>query len=87
MDKVEQLREYLGLTALHMAKLIGVSRQTYWNWSNADTVSKHSVGKVKKCVAKVRPLLANRQWPRGGVHIPDSRSRYERLLAIISSDL
>lgn len=80
MDKVEQLRDYLGLSVLHMAKLVGVSRQTYWNWQTAGAITPRSVGKVRSFATQVRPLLANKQWPKGGAHLPDSRSRFDRLI-------
>ena len=80
MDKVEQLRVYLGLSVLHMAKLVGVSRQTYWNWQTAGIIGPRSVGKVRLFATQVRPLLANQQWPKGGAHLPDSRSRFDRLI-------
>jgi len=56
VDRVEKVREFKDLTKGDTAGLIGVSRATYYNWLNRDTLPDWSqVEKINKFLNKYDP--------------------------------
>ena len=81
--KVEVLRRHMVLTSAQMAKLIGVSRVTYYNWVHGKPVRTKNEAAVKSTVRKLIALANEQKWPtKEALALPAGR-KFERLLALI----
>lgn len=72
------------LTGVQMAKLLGVSRVTYYTWVKQD-VPKIRKGNDKRIRGVLRELLATMQggWPADEVKGLTSDKRFEKLLELM----
>lgn len=72
------------LTRRQMAELLGVSRQTYYNWTGRTvTLRTKNHGHVKATLRKMLDLLVTEQWVLADVVELDSKERYAKLLSML----
>lgn len=82
-EKVELVRERMGLTIRDMCKLLGVSRITYYRWVDGGPIRPANEEKVKATLRKVMPLLKNGTWPPKGAKHWSGAKRLDALLEIL----
>lgn len=77
--KVEMLRRHMLLSVADMAKIMGVSRVTYYSWIKGKPLRSTNVPKVKSKLKKLLAILKE-GWPSSEVI---ARSPPERLALIL----
>lgn len=82
-EKVELVRDRMGLSILDMAKFFGVSRMTYYKWVNGGGVRTTNEKRIKDALRAVLPLLKEGQWPLPNHKAMNSRQRLTALLEIL----
>jgi len=81
--KVEALRKHMLLTTANMAKLLGVSRMTYYGWVKGKPIRKSNDEKVREVLKQLLMVMSDHNWPTPEVIALDQSQRLERLLAIL----
>jgi DNA-binding XRE family transcriptional regulator len=84
-EKVELVRERMGLTISDMSKLLGTTRATYYKWVDGGPIRERNVKKVKEVLRMVLPLLKQGIWPPEGVQRLSSAQRLAALLEILET--
>lgn len=84
-EKVELVRDRMGLTVTDMAKFFGVSRMTYYKWVNGGTVRAANKARAKSALRDVLPLLREGHWPLPNHGAMDSGQRLTALLEILEA--
>lgn len=84
-EKVELVRERMGLSILDMAKLLGVSRMTYYKWINGGGARATNEKRVKDALRMVLPLLKEGRWPLPNHKAMNSSQRLTALLEIFET--
>ena len=83
-DKVESLRGHMFLSMDYMAKLLGVSRQTYHGWGNGKPIRAKNEQKAKVVLKQLVLLVKQGDWPPAkAVTIPHD-VRFEALLELLA---
>jgi hypothetical protein len=81
--KVEALRKHMMLTSSDMAKVLGVSRVTYYGWLRGKAVRRKNEEEAKKSVRKLLVIMTDHSWPSPEIVALDQKQRSERLFALI----
>jgi DNA-binding XRE family transcriptional regulator len=85
-NKVEVLRRHMLLTTSDMAKVLGVSRMTYYLWVRGKPMRSTSVPKVKLILKKLLNILTETGWPTAEVLEMDQKQRVQRLLELLGQE-
>jgi DNA-binding XRE family transcriptional regulator len=85
-EKVELVRERMGLTISDMSKLLGTTRATYYKWVGGGPIRERNAKKVKEVLRMVLPLLKQGAWPPQGAHRLSSAQRLAALLEILETE-
>ena len=82
--QIDSLRRHMLLTVSDMAKVLGISRETYYTWLSGEGYPrpKREVY-VKKRVRQLLYLLTEKEWPRPDVIAAAPRERLGKLLEVI----
>lgn len=83
-EKVELVRERMGLTITDMCRLFDVSRATYYKWVDGGAIRERNEKKVKATLRQLLPLLKDGTWPPIGAKDWTSEERYNALLEILA---
>lgn len=83
--KVEMLRRHMLLTVADMAKVMGVSRVTYYAWVKGKPVRSTNVPKVKRKLKKLLTILRE-GWPSGDVIALPAQQRLALLLELLGQE-
>jgi len=78
-SKVEALRKHLMLTTADMAKLLGVSRMTYYGWVNGKRMRKANDEAVRSMLRLLLKLVTEHNWPAPEVIAMSSRQRLDHI--------
>jgi len=81
--KIEVLRRHMLLNASDMAKILGVSRVTYYGWVRGKPVRKKNEDYAKRSVRKLLAVMAEHSWPTPEVVGLPQKSRVQRLLDLL----
>lgn len=81
--KVEALRKHMILTSSDMAKVLGVSRVTYYGWLRGKAVRRKNEDEAKKAVRKLLAIMTDHSWPSPETVALDQKQRSERLFALL----
>lgn len=82
-SKVEALRKHLMLTTADMAKLLGVSRMTYYGWVKGRTMRKANDEAVRSMLRLLLKLVTEHNWPAPQVIAMNSGQRLEHITDIL----
>lgn len=77
--KVEALRKHLMLTTADMAKLLGVSRMTYYGWVKGKPMRKSNDEVVRSMLRRLLSVVTEEGWPSPEVIAMNSNQRLGRL--------
>lgn len=81
--KIDTLRRHMLLTVSNMASLLGVSRMTYYSWTNGGTISKGKITFVKHRIRQLLVVMAEEKWPAPAVIASSQAVRMEMLQAAL----
>ena len=84
-EEVELVRERMLLTIGDMAKLLGVSRTTYYKWIAGGEIRPRREKKVKDTLRQLLPLLKDGVWPPQNAKALSSAQRLDSLLEILGT--
>jgi len=84
--KVEALRKHLMLTTADMAKLLGVSRMTYYGWVKGRAMRKSNDETVRSMLRRLLTVVTEQGWPSAEVIAMESKQRLERLKELLGID-
>jgi len=84
--KVEALRKHMLLTAVHMSKVLGVSRVTYGGWVKGKAIRKANEEKVKIMLRKMLKVVTEKDWPTPEIIALNPKQRMDTLLEILNED-
>ena len=85
-DKVELVRERMGLTIKEMCKLLDVSRASYYKWVGGGPIRERNEKKVKEVLRLLLPLLKDGSWPPEGWQYLSRGKRLHDLLEILNAE-
>ena len=77
--KVEALRKHLMLTTADMAKLLGVSRMTYYGWVKGKAMRKANDEAVRSMLRRLLTVVTEEGWTSPEVIAMNSNQRLDRL--------
>lgn len=80
--KVEALRKHMLLKTSNMAELLGVSRMTYYGWTQGKTIRKKNDERVRVALKELLGIMSE-GWPQPEVIALDPKARFQRLLEIL----
>lgn len=81
-SKVEAVRKRMLLSQADMAKLLSVSRMTYYSWVCGKPLRKVNEDKVKRMLKKLLYAVAQ-GWPMPEVHTMSVACRMQKLQEIL----
>jgi|TARA_R110000868_G_scaffold21613_11_gene89461 DNA-binding XRE family transcriptional regulator len=84
MDLMEECRTNLKLRVVDMAKVIGVSRITYYKWMKGGNMRHTTLTGVEAILRKITHIMREQHWPSGPEMTISSERRAERLLSLLS---
>jgi len=85
-EKVELVRERMGLTIKDMCQLLDVSRVTYYKWVEGGALRERNDKRVRDLLRQLLPLLKDGSWPpEGGPRFQHSNDRLRSLLEILGT--
>lgn len=83
--KVEMLRKHMLLSVADMAKVMAVSRVTYYSWVKGGAVRSTNVPKIKRKLKKLLTLLKE-GWPTPDVIAMSPEQRLHHLLELLGQE-
>lgn len=84
--KVEVLRRHMLLTTSDMAKVLGVSRVTYYSWVRGKQPRMSNLARVKSRIRKMLALLTGQNWPTPDVLELSQPDRVQRLIELLGQE-
>ena len=82
-DRIDSLRRHMMLTRGQMARLLGVSRVTYYNWQAAGQPAARNIVYVRKVLKELLRIVVDHEWPSPRVIAMDSDERLVELQKLI----
>jgi len=82
--KVEALRKHMLLTTRDMAELLGVSRMTYYGWTQGKPMRKTNQLFVRGMLKRLLAVMTDHGWPMPEVIAADQKLRKERLIELLN---
>ena len=82
-DKIDALRRHMLLTAGQMARLLGVSRVTYYNWKRAGAPADRTAAKTRATLKELLRVMTEHEWPTPEVVAMDPDDRLIALQKLI----
>lgn len=83
IEKIEKLRKHMLITKGSMAKLLGISRQTYVAWLKGAKIRPENQKKITTATAKLVNIIKQHHWPMPEVRAMRAKQRYEKLLELM----
>lgn len=83
--KVEALRRHMLLTTTDMAKLLGVTRMTYYSWIQGTVPRRKSDEKIRAVLKRLLGVMTEHNWPMPEV-IAATQTRRKELLDELLED-
>ena len=78
-DKIDALRRHMLLTHTQMARLLGVSRVTYYNWRKLGHPADGAEARTRAILKDMLRVMTEHEWPTPAVVAMDQD---ERLVAL-----
>lgn len=78
-EKTEKLRRHMMLDKSQMARLLGVSRVTYYSWLNGVEPSANNLKRVRSILRNMLRVMVDHDWPTPEVIVMSPDDRFERL--------
>lgn len=82
-SKIESLRRHMLMTKSQMARLLGVSRVTYYNWEKSGGPSMRNLGHTKAMLKEMLRIMTEYDWPMPSVVAMDQDDRLIELQKLI----
>lgn len=82
-DKIDALRRHMLLTAGQMARLLGVSRVTYYNWRKAGHPAERNATKTRAILKELLRVMTEHEWPSPAIIAMDQDQRLIELQKLI----
>ncbi len=83
IDLMEEQRDKLKLRAEDMAKVLGVSRITYYKWRKSGIVRLTTLAGVEATLRKITRIMRDHNWPTGPEMSIAPEQRTERLILLL----
>jgi DNA-binding XRE family transcriptional regulator len=83
--KVESLRNHMLISQANMAKLLGVSRMTYYSWISGRAIRKSNEATVRELLKKLLAVVTTHGWPTPEVHAMQANYRMQKLSELIKA--
>jgi len=84
--KVETLRRHMLLSVADMAKVLGVSRVTYYNWVKGGVIRPTNLKKLKASLKRLLALVTQNKWPTSNVLAMEAPQRLQHLLELLGQE-
>jgi DNA-binding XRE family transcriptional regulator len=84
--KVEVLRRHMLLSVSDMAKVLGVSRVTYYSWVRGKQPRMSNLARVKARIRRMLALLTEQNWPSTEVLEMAQADRVQRLIELLGQE-
>jgi predicted transcriptional regulator len=81
--KVETLRRHMLLSVADMAKVLGVSRVTYYHWVKGGAIRPANLKKLKGTLKQLLVLVTEKKWPTPEITVMDQPHRLQHLLELL----
>jgi DNA-binding transcriptional regulator YiaG len=81
--RVDSLRKHMLLSKTHMARLLGVSRVTYYNWDRMGILPTRGGTYTRKAIKELLRILVEEEWPSPRVIAMTSDERFEELQKLV----
>jgi len=85
--KVEALRKHMLLTVSDMAKLLGVSRPTYYGWIQGKPLRRSNEAYVRLMLKRLLAVMTEYNWPMPEVIAASASERKKMLDELIEKGL
>lgn len=82
-DKIDALRRHMLLTHTQMARLLGVSRVTYYNWKKVGHPAERNVTKTRAILKELLRVMLEHEWPSPAIVAADQDQRLIELQKLI----
>lgn len=82
-DKIDALRRHMLLTNSQMARLLGVSRVTYYNWKKLGHPAERNVTKTRAILKDMLRVMTEHDWPTPAIVAADQDQRLIELQKLI----
>lgn len=82
-DKIDALRRHMLLTNVQMARLLGVSRVTYYNWKKAGYPAERNVTKTRAILKDLLRVMTEHEWPTPAIVAMDQDERLIELQKLV----
>lgn len=82
-ERIDSLRRHMMLTKGQMARLLGVSRVTYYNWQAAGHPAPRNMGYTRKVLKELLRIMVDHEWPSPRVVAMDSEERLVELQKLV----
>jgi DNA-binding XRE family transcriptional regulator len=84
--KVEVLRRHMLLSVSDMAKVLGVSRVTYYSWIRGKQPRLTNMARVKLKLKQMLAVLTEQGWPTPDVLEMEQHDRVQRLIELLGQE-
>lgn len=84
--KVEVLRRHMLLSVSDMARVLGVSRVTYYAWVRGKQPRPSNMARVKLTIRRMLALLTEQDWLTDKVLEMDQPSRVKHLIEMLGQE-
>jgi len=82
-DKIDSLRRHMLLTHTQMARLLGVSRVTYYNWRKVGRPAERNMAKTRAILKDMLRVIVENEWPTPAVVAMDQDDRLLELQKLV----
>jgi len=83
---VEALRKHMLLNLAQMATLLGVSRATYFGWTNGKPIRKTNEAKARAQLKKMLVEVTENDWPTPEIIAMSGKQRMQTLLERLAAE-
>ena len=81
--KIDALRRHMLLTHTQMARLLGVSRVTYYNWRSAGRPAERNMPKTRAILKDLLRVMTEHEWPTPAIVAMDQDARLLELQKLV----
>lgn len=82
-DKIDALRRHMLLTHSQMARLLGVSRVTYYSWRKVGRPAERSAPRTRAILKDLLRVMTEHEWPSPAVVAMDPDDRLLELQKLV----
>lgn len=82
-DKIDALRRHMLLTHAQMARLLGVSRVTYYNWRKLGHPADRAEARTRAILKDMLRVMTEHEWPTPAIVAMDQDQRLIELQKLV----